>query len=92
MIYQLSRKALNQIEEIIRYTDANFGEHQTKEYIKGLYDCFDILGRCPEIGRPYDESRRRHIYKGHQIYYRVLDGGVLIVDIRNSRQSPPDTS
>lgn len=30
MIYQLSRKALDQIEEIVQYTDANFGEYKTK--------------------------------------------------------------
>ena len=42
MIYELSRKALSRIEEITRYTDENFGEDQTREYIGGLYRSFEI--------------------------------------------------
>lgn len=89
MIYELSRKALGQIEDIIRYTDANFGQDQTREYVSGLYYSFDILSDNPKMGRPFDERRRRYIYRSHQVYYRVLRNRILIVDIRSSRQSPP---
>lgn len=91
MIYELSRKARRQIEEIIRYTDENFGEAQTKEYVEGLYYSFELLTDNPEMGRQYDERRRRYIYRSHQVYYRVSRGRILIVDIRNSRQSPPQS-
>ena len=90
MIYELSRKALSRIEEIIRYTDENFGESQTREYIVDLYRSFEILSENPRMGRQYDEHRRRHIYRSHQIYYRILKDKILIVDIRSSRQSPPE--
>ena len=90
MIYELSRKALRQIEEIIRYTDENSGGPQTEEYISGLYHSFDILSDNPKMGRQYNDRRRRYIYRSHQIYHRILRKRILIVDIRNSRQSPPD--
>ena len=89
MIYELTRKALSQIENIIRYTDANFGEAQTAEYIGGLYSSFELLTDNPHMGRRYDVRRRRYVYRSHQIYYRVLKDRILIVDIRSSRQSPP---
>ena len=63
MIYELSRRARRQIEDIIRYTDANFGDDQTAEYVTGLYHSFDILSDNPEMGRQYDERRRRYIYR-----------------------------
>ena len=89
MIYELSQRAQQQIEEIIRYTDTNFGEDQTREYVSGLYYSFDILTDNPQMGAQYDEHRRRYIYRSHQIYYRLFKDRVLIVDIRNSRQNPP---
>ena len=90
MIYELSRKARSQIEEIICYTDKYFGADQTTEYIRGLYHSFEILSDNPHIGRHYDKRRRRYIYRGHQVYYRLLKSKILIVDIRSSRQSPPE--
>ena len=89
MIYELSRRAQRQIEDIIRYTDAKFGEDQTAEYVTGLYHSFDILSDNPEMGRQYDERRRRYIYRSHQVYYRLFKIRILIVDIRSSRQSLP---
>lgn len=87
MIYELSRKASHQIEEIIRYTDQNFGADQTEEYISGLYYSFDLLTDNPRMGRAYDARRRRYVYRSHHVYYRVLKDAILIVDIRHTRQS-----
>jgi toxin ParE1/3/4 len=89
MNYDLSRKALRQIEEIIRYTDENFGEHQTSEYVDGLYHSFDILADNPRMGRRFDQHRRRYIYRSHHVYYRLLGDRILIVDIRNALQNAP---
>ena len=89
MIYELSRKVQSRIEKIILYTDKNFGAGQTRDYIGGLYDSFDILTDNPYMGRQYDDRRRRYIYRSHQVYYRILKDKILIVDIRSNRQSPP---
>ena len=81
MIHDLSRKALRQIEEIIRYTDENFGERRTQEYVGGLYHSFDLLAENPRMGRRSDQRRRRYVYRSHHVYYRLLGGRILIVDI-----------
>ena len=88
MIYELSRKVRSRIEEIVLYTDKNFGEGQTQDYIGGLYNSFDMLTDNPYMGRQYDDRRRRYIYRSHQIYYRILKDKILIVDIRSNRPSP----
>ena len=90
MIYELSRKALRQIEEVIRYTDEHFGEEQTREYLAGLYYSFDLLSDNPGMDRPFDEYSRRHIYRSHIVYYRILDDRIQVIDIRSARQSPFD--
>lgn len=61
MNYDLSRKVLRRIEEIIRYTDENFGEHQSREYVDGLYHSFDLLADNPRMGRQFDQRRRRYV-------------------------------
>ena len=88
MIYELSRKASRQIEEIIRYTDKSFGLDQTDEYISGLYYSFDLLTDHSRMGRPFDERRRRYVYRSHHVYYRILKEKILIVDIRHTSQNP----
>ncbi len=90
MKWELSNKAKADIINIIQYTDNNFGEDQTEIYIGGLYNSFEILTDNPQMGRRFDETRRRYIYRSHQVYYRLHDDYILIVEIRNSRQSPPD--
>ena len=87
MNHDLSRKALRQIEEIIRYTDTNFGGHQAREYLSGLYHSFDIRGDNPQMGRRFDQRRRRYVYRSHHVYNRPLGDRILIVDIRNARHS-----
>ena len=89
MIYELTRKATRQIEAIIRYTDEHFGEQQTVDYIDGLYLTFDILTDNPRMGRAYDATRRRYVYRSHHVYYRIEADKLVIVDIRHTRQSPP---
>lgn len=51
MLYELSRQASAKIDEIILYTDVNFGYAQTEDYIGGLMASFDILCENPRLGR-----------------------------------------
>ena len=88
MICESSRRARQQIEEIVRYTDSTFGQEQTQDYITGLYYSFRISRDNPKMGMRYDDRRRRYIYRSHQVYYRLFKARIVIVDIRSSRQSP----
>lgn len=89
MRYELSRQASAQIDEIIRYTDAYFGEEQTAEYVGGLYLSFDLLTDNPKLGKAWATGRRCYIYRSHYVFYRIEEGRIFITDIRNTRQQVP---
>ncbi len=90
MRYEISRAASAVIDEIIRYTDKNFGEDQTAEYVGDLYNSFELIADNPQIGKTWDgPDKRRYIFRQHLVFYRVMSDHVLITDIRNARQSLP---
>ena len=88
--YKLSRQVSAQIDEIIRYTDRNFGPLQTREYIDGLYYSFELLTDNPRLGRNWREGKRRYIYRSHVVYYRIMDDHLFITEILHGRQHTPD--
>lgn len=90
MRYDLSRQASAEIDAIIRYTDGNFGEAQTAEYVGGLYKSFELLADNPHMGQAWDgDKKRRYIYRSHFVFYRIFEDRLLITDIRNTRQDTP---
>ena len=89
MRYRLSRQAAKKIDEIIEYTDTNFGQAQTEEYVGGLTYSFDLLCDNPQLGRLWERHRRCYIYRVHYVFYRLLDDHILITDIRSTRQAIP---
>ena len=90
MRYQVMRAAERDIEKIISYTDENFGEGQTQEYLAGLYYSFDLLTDNPKMGRVFDSARRYYIYRSHYVYYRI-DGDLLkILRIRHTSLKMPE--
>ena len=77
MIYELSGKALTQIEQIIRYTDKQFGEEQTREYISGLYYSFDLLSDNPRM----ESSELRNSLAHHGgVLSRIIESGAIEID------------
>lgn len=89
MRYELSRQASAEIDNIIRYTDENFGHGQTAEYVGGLYTSFEILADNPLTGQAWaGDLKRRYIYRSHYIFYRILEdeNRLVITDIRHTRQ------
>jgi toxin ParE1/3/4 len=88
MIFELSKRARDDIKNIARYTLENFGLAQTEEYLDGLYRSFELLTDNPKLGREWTAGRRRYIYRMHHIYYRLREGSVFITHIRHSSQNP----
>jgi|GEM_PF-1527393 len=84
MDYALTQQAKANIKDIIRYTDAHFGTAQTDEYLRGLYDSFDLLTDNPKRGREWSSGKRRYVYRMHVVYYRQTTNGLLITQIRHS--------
>lgn len=89
MIYELSRRASAEIDDIIRYTDEHFGRAQTAEYIQGLYYSFRLLADNPRLGKDWAQGKRRYIYRSHYVFYRIMSDRIFITDIRNTRQDIP---
>ncbi len=89
MIYELSHQAQADIEEIIRYTDNNFGPAQTDQYIEGLYYSFELLTDNPRMGHTRKGEKRRYIYRMHNVYYRIIGERIFITQLRHSSQQQP---
>ena len=92
MRYELSRQASAEIDNIIRYTDENFGPDQTAQYVGGLYNSFELLADNPRLGKVWaGDLKRCYIYRAHYVFYRLLEdeNRLLITDIRSTRQQIP---
>ncbi|HUJ02653.1 MAG TPA: type II toxin-antitoxin system RelE/ParE family toxin [Rhizomicrobium sp.] len=88
MIFEISKRARDDIENIAHYTFENFGLAQTEEYLDGLYRSFELLAENPKLGREWSAGRRRYIYRMHHVYYRITAKSVFVTHIRHSSQSP----
>lgn len=90
MGYRLSRRASAQIDEIVRYTDANFGLEQTESYLSGLEHRLDLLSENPLMGSEWTLGKRRYLYGQHIIYYRVQADYILVTEIMSAKQRQPE--
>ena len=91
MDYKISTRALAAIEDIVLYTDEQFGELQTDEYIGGMYASFETIARFPHIGRTRKGGKWwLFTYRQHYVFYRYTEDDVLISDIRNVCQALPE--
>ncbi len=78
--YKLSRKAVEDLIAIGRYTMKTWGKSQRNIYLKKIDDCFIQLSENPTLGFKCD-----HIAKGyrkfpqgsHVIFYKLSTKGVV---------------
>jgi toxin ParE1/3/4 len=89
--YRLSAHADDKISAIYKYSLLNFGEDQADLYFTGLHRLLGTLAETPLLGRS-DESHgnglRRFVYERHVIFYKVVPGGILVLDVFGVRQVP----
>ena len=88
MTYRLTRQAKSDIKAIYRYTVEYFGEGQAQEYLGGLDYSFDLLTDNPNMGRAFEGSMRRYVYKDHLVYYEIKKEEIHILPIRHGRMKP----
>ena len=73
--------AVEDLLAIEEFSFANAGREQTAKYLAGLREAFVRLRDHPGIGVARDDLRagsRSFRYGSHRIYYRAVEGGVLI--------------
>ncbi len=86
-----SKRADKKFDKIIEYLNEDFSEGITKSFVRKVYDFLDILSEFPEIGSI--ENRERGIrgftiVKNINVFYRVEDKTIFLLDFFDNRQNP----
>lgn len=85
--YIFTDKAEVDLENIVDYTNKNWGELQANKYIDELEEISQTLAENPEIGAKRDliyEGLRSFPYKSHIIYYTKVQQGIAIIRVLHS--------
>lgn len=81
-MYQLSRAAARDIENILQHSVEQFGVQQTEVYYQSLQQCLELLVLNPDMGFACDEIKKgyyRFNHQSHVIFYRILSPGIFII-------------
>jgi toxin ParE1/3/4 len=90
-IYELTRKAEDEIGRIYEYSIVNFGLEVAQKYISGMHNCFELLAGNQSWGNDYGFIKSgllRYEYRSHSVYYQPAENGILIVRILGNKQDP----
>ncbi|PHS22815.1 MAG: plasmid stabilization protein [Robiginitomaculum sp.] len=82
--YQLSELARQNLLEIARYGDKNYGIQKSDQYRDKLKRQFEVLTEQPYLFQSVEHIRegyRRCVCGAHSIYYRIEGDGVQIMAI-----------
>jgi toxin ParE1/3/4 len=89
MAYRLSKKADQDVEDIVAYGAREFGVQQATKYHEGLTKAFEFLSVYPRAERERNEFSppvRIHTFGSHVVIYVIDDDGVLIVRVLGGGQ------
>jgi len=88
---QWSKRADKKFDLIIGYLLVEWNERVTKSFVQKVYDLIDVLAEFPEIGTIEHKEkgiRGFTIIKQINIFYRVKDNKIIILDFFDNRQAP----
>ena len=89
--FRLSRRAEQDLQEIADFTRDHWGTKQCLIYLDALESCCQRLADLPSLGRACDDLRPGYFrmeHGRHVIFYRLVEGGVLVVRILHVRMLP----
>ncbi|MDF3606226.1 type II toxin-antitoxin system RelE/ParE family toxin [Paracoccus sp. DMF-8] len=89
--YKLTEDAERDVIDIYLFTLEHFGLAQAEKYFAEMFTRFDTIAKIPDLGRDYSD-----IYPGafrvnqgsHAVYYRRVDGAILILRILHQAMDP----
>lgn len=90
--FRISNAAKDDIRNIGRYTQNEWGVAQRRRYLDGLNERFITLTAAPEIAaerREFEPPVRIHQYEKHLIVYVIDDNGILIVRVLHQNMDVP---
>ncbi|MBT7215104.1 MAG: type II toxin-antitoxin system RelE/ParE family toxin [Verrucomicrobia bacterium] len=86
--FSLRPKAIADLEAIWRYTVDTWGDAQAERYVRLINESFRQIADNPSLGRSCDvirEGYRKRSVGRHVIFYRTIDGDVVVVRILHDR-------
>jgi toxin ParE1/3/4 len=88
-LFTLTKRALDDLREIGRYTQGRWGREQRRTYLVQLDRCFRALAENPNQGERFDRVRpgyRKYPTGRHVIYYRTQSTDMIeIVRVLHER-------
>jgi toxin ParE1/3/4 len=88
--YALSVRAVDDLEDIWRYSAETWSVEQADTYIDELTRTFDLIASMPGIGRERREFSpvvRIHAHAAHLIIYTLREKDVLVLRVLGGRQN-----
>ena len=85
MIYKISVKATEDIENIWLYTFENWSLEQADRYVNLIFDEIEYLAENPKSGKDYNHIRKNYRcskVKSHIVFYRIVEKQTEIEIIR----------
>jgi len=90
--YVLSKEADLDLENILDYTEIEFGFHQAVIYLNDLEAVFQLLVKNPEIGRKREELRLglySIVEQEHIIFYSIVNEYIRIIRVLHGNKDIP---
>ena len=84
MRYQISKKAVEDLEKIWIYTYHNWSEEQADRYYSLIISEIEYVSKEPQAGRSYNRKVKGYNMtkvKSHLIFYLEKSEGILVVRI-----------
>jgi len=90
MGYKISKKALEDIENIWLYTFENWSQEQADRYINLIFDEIEYLSLNPSVGKDFNHVRKNYRYskvKSHLIFFKKIqeDTDIEIIRVLHER-------
>ena len=88
MPFRLTKKAIEDLRSIARYTENTWGRDQRNTYLSKLDSSFHTISREPQIGLSCDDIRkgyRKYHVGRHLIFYRLAGTQIDIIRILHDR-------
>lgn len=86
-----TRQADHKFDKIIEYLLHEWNQKVTESFVKKVYDTLDTLAEFPEIGtmeHKEKEIRGFTIVKQINVFYKVSNNKIIILNFFDNRQSP----
>lgn len=82
--YRITPRALQDLQNIGRYTQEKWGREQRNKYLRALEKRFEWLAKNPHMGSPRPEIQKgyfSYIQGSHLIFYLKREDGIDIIGI-----------